>query len=126
MLQAPAIYGLQLLLNPCQCIHILTLYQVMIFSQQCACFFQAAGYHIVDSELVSLGQGLLQPRQARAGAQPALSGVQCGLAGEDFKQGGFAGAVAPQQAQFVAAGDRQVDLVQQHMSTEVQAGFIEF
>ena len=128
LLQLPAVPRLQLMLHAGQRRHVrrgAVLQQVVVLGQQAAGLGQPRRHHVVDGLLVGARQGLLQPGQAGAGPQPAFAGIQRDFPGQHPQQGGLAGPVAAQQANFFPARNAHVHPVQENQVAIVQDGFVE-
>ena len=76
--------------------------------------------------MLGIRQGLLQPRHAYTGSEPAFAAVRHYFPGEEFQQGGLASAVATQQAQLVAAPNDQFNLVEQNLGAVLEIDLVEF
>ena len=68
---------------------------------------------VVAKDVCGLGQGLAQPGQLGARAQPAITGFGGNFSGQNFQQGGLAGTVASQQTDLVALEQFEVHRIQQ-------------
>ncbi len=82
-------------------------------------YIQAAGDHFPDILCrVQCGAMLVGIGQLYAVSDPEFSRVRLFLAGYHLKQGGLAGAVGPDDADYAAGRQRETDIVQQHLVAE--------
>ena len=77
-------------------------------------------HHDVEHALVFVGElVLLEPAEPQARLQHHLAGALLQLTAEDFHEGGFAGAVRPDQAIAVAVGEFHRHLLEQRFGAEL-------
>ena len=117
LLQAPAVAGLQFLLDMGEFgqvgIGLDVLAKVMVFSQQRAHLRQAFGHHVEYGALVRAGQFLGQFADLQRRCTPDLAIVGGLVALDQAQQAGLASAVAADDAHALAAGDLPGHLIQQ-------------
>ena len=117
LLQAPAIAGLQLLLDVHEPLHIQfaagVLGQVMVLGEQFADAGQARGHHVEHRAVVGARQFLRQFADLQRRGAPDLAVIGLLLALDDAQEAGFAGAVAADDAYPLAPLDLPGHPVQQ-------------
>src|SRR3569623_431599 len=87
--------------------------------------FQPGG-RIVERRGVASQIGLLRQVADRGtGLQEAAATVGLDLAGSDLEQGGLAGAVASDERDLVAGGDRELGILEQERRAESQTDILE-
>ena len=85
----------------------------------------ALGDHIVDRALNAAGHFLGQLRHAQAVVADDLAVVGLQFAGDQFQQRGLALAVAPDQANALAAVDDQAGVIQHGLGAEGEGNLLE-
>ena len=125
MLEPPAVSGLQFLLNAFQRLHVAVDDRVVVARQQVPGGGQAVGDHVVDVLFVRGGQRLVEVGDPGALPHPALTAFGDDVTVDHLEERGLSYAVAAQQADALAAAEREIDRIEQHVRAVVQGGVFE-
>jgi len=97
----------------------------VILGQQGAKFAQACGDHVEYAAGRILRYFLREPRNAHAALQANFAIVWLDLAGEQAQQGGFAFAIAADDADALVRLDRQIDVFKQERTADAVVDVLE-
>ncbi len=118
--QVPAVLRLDLVLHVAQRIEVALVEQVVVARQQVAEVAQSLGDHVEHAAFGAVWHFLRHPRDHHAVLYPHLAIVGMQLAGDQLHQGGFAFAVAADDAHPLVRLDRQIDMFEQERAADAE------